>query len=293
MESQKSLGVLGAGNMARALLSQNTLNVSVLNSTNESTQHAAQKIGAQSAQNIEDILNQDLLVLGVKPQRLGEILQNTEITKPIISLLAMTPCDKIREKLKTETSITRLMPTMGSLVQKGLTAIYFENDIPEEIRVVIREVCETTGAIIEFESEHLLEGFTIYSSSMMAIIALLQSEIEKHISSLEKQESLRMLINNFIIEQCSQDGFTDAKTILEKTNEGLEGLFASGKSAEEIIQLVASKGGTTEAMLNFLKIEKGVLEAFFHYPDIYEVQKKFFHVFKESIDIGLKKTGFA
>lgn len=292
MKSQTSLGVLGCGNMASALFHKCENDIRVLNSTNESTQYAAQKIGAQSAKTKEDIVHQDLLVLGVKPQRLSEILQNTKITQPIVSLLAMTTCDKIRKTLGTEASITRIMPTMGSAVDRGLTAIYFEQNTSKEIREAVYKIASSTGKIIELEDEKGMEAFTIHSSSMLAIMAFIKDEIEKHIFNTAKQQEVFELVDQFLITKAQTSGLKDAKIITQQTRDGLLALLEKNYSTEEIVELVASKGGTTEAMLEYLKDDPEVFEDFAHYPDIYEVHQKFFRVLEEAIDIGLKKAGF-
>lgn len=287
----KSIGILGGGNMASAILKECETDISVLNSTNESTHHAAEKIGAQGAQNIDDLLSQDLLMLGVKPQRLGEILKNTEITQPIISLLAMTTCEKIHETLNSISSVTRIMPTMGSKVDKGITALYFEQNTAQEVQDAAKEIALATGKIIELEEEQQIEAFTIYSSSMIAILSLLDEKMKSHIQGKEEQEMVVKEIQEFLISETKKAGLKHSEYIISETYAGLRGLQEIYTS-EEIIALVASKGGTTEAMLEFLKVEDGILEAFFHYPDIHEVHVKFFDIFKEAIDIGLKKAGF-
>lgn len=292
MEAQTSLGVLGCGNMASALLHKGENDIRVLNSTNESTQHAAQKIGAQSAKNIDEILSRDLLMLGVKPQHLGEILQDTEIMHPILSLLAMTTCDKIHKTLGTEASITRIMPTMGSMVDRGLTAVYFEQNVSQEIRDAVREIAFSTGKIIELDDEKSMEAFTIHSSSMLAIMALIKEEIEKHIFDEKQRQEVLDFVNEFLVTTAQKSGLQEAEMITQQTWDGLFALLDAGYSTEKIVELVASKGGTTEAMLEYLKDEPGVFEAFAHYPDIYEVHQKFFSVLREAIDMGLKKAGF-
>lgn len=135
MNTARPLALLGAGNMARALLrgclAKDPTAADRLAATDVSVDARAQvtqKLGVRTfASNVEACRWADTIVLAVKPQVLphvlAEIAGQIAPDKLVISIVAGVTTETIREGLGGHARVVRAMPNMPAVVGASATAI--------------------------------------------------------------------------------------------------------------------------------------------------------------------------
>lgn len=197
-------------------------------------------------------LDADLIIIAVKPQDFQNVAENFKFqlkeNQMVLSIMAGIKIEKIK-KLLHHPLVVRAMPNSPTLLGMGITG-YTAAGISFSQLINIERLLNSTGRSVYLENEELLDGVTALSGSGPAyfyyivdamIKAGVQMGIDENLSKLFVQQTMLgayHLINN------------------------------SDKNLEELIQDVASKGGTTEAALktfneNNLKeiLKDGILNA--------------------------------
>ena len=133
--SGKKLAVLGAGKLGgillRAYLEQKLFapkNVTATVRHEEKAAALAKTLGVTATtDNAEAVRGADIVLLGVKPQVVGEVLKETkpEIDKDalVISVAASVPTTYIEQRLGDKVPVVRAMPNTCSAVGVGMTGI--------------------------------------------------------------------------------------------------------------------------------------------------------------------------
>jgi pyrroline-5-carboxylate reductase len=133
--SGKKLAVLGAGKLGgillRAYLDQKLFTPKNVTATVRHEEKAAairEKLGVNAAtDNARAVREADIVLLGVKPQVVGEVLKEIkpEIGKDtlLISVAASVPTSYIEQRLGDKVPVVRAMPNTCSAVGVGMTGI--------------------------------------------------------------------------------------------------------------------------------------------------------------------------
>ncbi|MBN1609305.1 MAG: pyrroline-5-carboxylate reductase [Polyangiaceae bacterium] len=131
----RRIGLLGAGNMAgaliRGLLASGTVTPAQIRASDvrrERLEQMQTDHGIEtSTSNVDVVRWADVLVLAVKPQVLGSVLDEVagEVAEDttVISLAAGVPCAFIQARLPAGSRIVRSMPNTPALVLRGATAV--------------------------------------------------------------------------------------------------------------------------------------------------------------------------
>jgi pyrroline-5-carboxylate reductase len=80
----------------------------------------ASQIGGEAVSNEEIARRADLVVLAVKPNRLEEVAPQLREAREVVSVLAVTPRDRLRAALPDAEHVLRVMPNVGVEVRKGV-----------------------------------------------------------------------------------------------------------------------------------------------------------------------------
>ncbi|MFA9290649.1 MAG: pyrroline-5-carboxylate reductase [Solirubrobacteraceae bacterium] len=202
----------------------------------------------------EFITEASIIFIAVKPYQFKEVLKEINPfinqTSILISIMAGITLKAILEKISL-TKIVRAMPNLPALSGKGVTGFITSENITIKEKILIKEVLETTGYAFEVTSEDLIDATTAISGSGPGYV---------------------FYFMNAMINAATRLGFSkeEAKNITIKTLEGTTKLFSSDNfSAQEWIEKVSSKGGTTEAAINYMEkhevkinLTDGMLEAY-------------------------------
>lgn len=247
MQNKYRLGIIGAGNMARAIvggiLSSGLLRPSELLISDVDAQKldGFKALGANvTLDNALPATECDYLLLAVKPQSAKSVLdalRGVITAKTVLSIMAGVSIAKLKYALG-ERNYARIMPNTPALVGKGMSAIAFYEDRRDEF---VLDVFRSVGETLEID-ESLFDAVTSLSGSGPAYVYTFA----------------KALIDGGV------DGGLDpdtAKTLAVQTVIGaVEMIKTSDKPIEELIDNVCSKGGTTVEAIKSFK-EDGLADA--------------------------------
>lgn len=176
----------------------------------------------------------DLIILSVKPQDypavsldLKSYLKKSQV---VLSIMAGIPIAQIQSSL-THDLVIRAMPNTPALLGMGMTAFAAAEQVGlSDIRKV-ENLINSTGRAVFLEDEKLLDAVTGLSGSGPAyFFYLIKSMIDAGIAM-----GFDPAMSSLLVKQTMLGSYHLMQT--------------SDKTLDELIQAVASKGGTTEAAL--------------------------------------------
>lgn len=240
----KTLGFIGGGNMAQALLKgllqqgiYQPEQIWVSDVLAERLGFLRRTYGVHTAADNRTAAGQaDIVILAVKPQQMAAVLE--EIAGSIrrgalvISIAAGVRTAKIRSFLP-QNPVIRVMPNTPSMVSAGASALYNAGALPEQMQQALR-IFESVGKAVVAEQEELLDAVTAVSGSGPAYFFLLMEEMLKAAAELGLDEAT-------------------ARTLVLQTAKGAallaEEAVGRGETPDILRKKVTSPGGTTEAAL--------------------------------------------
>lgn len=184
----------------------------------------------------------DLIILSVKPQDFSSVHESLRaVIQPqqvVLSIMAGIPIAQIQEKLN-HPLVIRAMPNTPAMLGMGITGFTAAKEVDGAILRRVENLINATGRSIFLEDESMLDAVTALSGSGPAYF---------------------YYVVKAMIDAGRQMGFDDAVSALlvKQTMLGAYHLInTADKSLDELINAVASKGGTTEAALR--AFENGAL----------------------------------
>ena len=230
-------GFIGFGNLAKAIY-QGLKDEPELTFAYHSKSKMDQDI--RSFETLQELVSYaDVIWLCIKPQDLPEILtQLKEIplkNKIIVSPVAGKKVSFIETYLGKEKSILRIMPNLAVAYQKSVTAVFTNHENTPNMSTV-KSSLSRLGKVVEL-SEEQFDLFTAIFGSGPAFLLTIMQVLKNKIGELGVSE---LQGNDLLIE------------LILGTLSYFNGNRAQ-KSMEDLIKEITSKGGTTEAGLNYLK----------------------------------------
>ncbi|MDE3118029.1 MAG: pyrroline-5-carboxylate reductase [Nitrospirota bacterium] len=252
MAVQKKITLIGAGNMAEALiagmLKGKVATPEQLYATDilpERLTHLQGRYQIKTgADNGEAVAWGNVLILAVEPQTLDDALHLTYrfIKKDslVISVAAGYPIGSLAAHLPPGARIIRAMPNTPSSVGAGVTAIALGPGVAEEDREMAEAIFRSVGTVVTVE-ERLMDAVTGLSGSGPAYVYLIIEALA--------DGGVKAGLPRQTAEQLA------AQTVLGAARMVVE----SGDHPAVLKDRVASPGGTTIAGLH--KLEEGRLRA--------------------------------
>ncbi len=252
------IAIIGGGNMgvtyARAFVRSNivsTDHILIVEKHDEKRAVLKQEGIALLTDDIKaDISNYDIIILAVKPQDFMTMsVQLKAYLKPdqlILSIMAGITIATIAHHLGGHQKIARAMPNTPAQLGFGISAFAIAPEAGQESISIIDTLLETTGKSIFMNDETLIDAVTAMSGSGPAYFYY----FIKHMVEAGKQLGLEEHVASLLAKQTMLGAF--------------QMMVNSKDSLDQMIAMVASKGGTTEAALNMfehLGIGKGIQEA--------------------------------
>lgn len=251
----KNIAFIGSGNMAGAIIggilvksiaTPSQLEVYDVNS--QASARFADKgvVAADSAAHAADFA--DILFMSVKPQNYDEVLSGIKghtSGKVIVSIAAGISTDYIRERLGRDSRVVRVMPNTPLLLGYGATAVSRCETVGDADFEYVKQIFES-GGIVEELPESLMNAVIAVNGSSPAYVYLFaKALIDGAVSYGIDAGAAKRLICQTLIGSAHM-------------------LTDSGKTPDELIKMVSSKGGTTIAALDALyshDFEKSLKEA--------------------------------
>lgn len=130
---------------------------------------------ASFTDNRASVLQADVVVLSVKPQRLDRVLEGlkgaVKDTALVLSIVAGAPIKKIANGL-TQNNIVRSMPNTPAQIGMGITVWTAADVVSEEQRDMARQILGALGEEIFVEEEYYLDMATALSGTGPAYVFL-------------------------------------------------------------------------------------------------------------------------
>ncbi len=230
------IGFIGAGNMAFALakaVKKNKLAKAIIASDvrKERLDFVKKELGISvTNDNKEVIKKSDIIFLAVKPQIMDGVLDEIKGCvdgKLVISIAAGVRLKKLEGKLK-KAKIVRVMPNTPCLVGEMAAGFAVGKKVKDNDIKVVEEILNSAGKAF-YLKEDMLDAVTGLSGSGPAFVArLIEGLIEGGVrSGLSKDVATELALQTFK---------GTAKLLQE-----------SGMTADELVKMVSSPGGTTVA----------------------------------------------
>ena len=200
----------------------------------------AEEVGGEAiGSNAELAREAELVIMAVKPNHLEDVAAEASDAKAVLSLLGATPLAQVSGAFPGAAAM-RLMPNLGVEVGRGVMCLASAPGADQELVRRVRELLDPLGRVVEIGDE-LFDPATAVMGCTPAYLAQVGQAIaaEGAREGLDFDLSFSMMVDT-----------AAATAELLRT-----------RSAEELIEAVASPGGSTEAGLEALRRE-GATTAF-------------------------------
>lgn len=234
------VGLIGCGNMGGAILKGmlakgivSAENVRICDKDISKAKKMAVETGAVHALLDELVLNSDHIIIAVKPQDAEELFGGISKylkAQTVISIMAGKTIGVLGKLASTDVPIARAMPNMAATLGYSITGIAFNRSVKD--KDVINRIFSSIGDVVEVE-EGELDAVTAVSGSGPAYFF--------YIAKAMIDAGVKIGLKKDISEKLVRDTLMGAALIVK---------HSPGKSIDEMIRTVASKGGTTEAAIS-------------------------------------------
>ena len=234
INKNKTIGFIGAGNLGRHAIEKLAGEFLLLVNDPFEDQRIID-LGAKYTE-IKDLADRsEIIFLTIKPNKVEEIshqLKNLLSDQLIISFVAGLEFNKLKTMLGGHENIIRAMPTLGISSGSSPIALYTDLDIDKNNAI---DILNILGRCLKIE-EKQFDAFTSIFGAGPAFIS--------HLS-------------NILSKIAKEHGFIDPEPWIRDILEGTSYIHKSNESNkfENIMDMVASKGGVTEAALNRINSE--------------------------------------
>lgn len=260
-QSNMKIAIIGCGNMgmafANSFIQYNLVSKEELILIEKNKERGdilqEQKAGIVVDTISEKVAVADLIILSVKPQdypsvsaELARFIQPSQI---ILSIMAGIPIANIQASL-SHNLVVRAMPNTPALLGMGMTAFAAASAVGMSDIRKVENLINSTGRAVFLEEEGLLDAVTGLSGSGPAyFFYLIKAMIDAGV-----QMGFEPAMASLLVKQTMLGSYHLMQT--------------SDKTLDELIQAVASKGGTTEAALKTFQenlvaegLQKGIIAA--------------------------------
>ncbi|MCL2724558.1 MAG: pyrroline-5-carboxylate reductase [Polyangiaceae bacterium] len=242
----KTLGFLGAGNMAGALVKgllhakvvpASGIVVSDVKADRLASLHEMHGIRTTN-DNHELVRMSDVIVLSVKPQVIDKVLEavgsGVRPGQLVISIAAGVPISAIESRLPKDAHVVRSMPNTPATALAGATAIAPGSHATDDDLETARALFAAVGCVVTLD-ESLLDAVTGLSGSGPAYVMLMIEALADGGVKVGLHRDTALLL-------AAQTVYGSAKLLLE-----------TGEHPGRLKDMVTSPGGTTIAGLHALE----------------------------------------
>lgn len=235
------IGIIGAGKMGEALLRSIAQRIGpektcFFEKDESRASFIYSQIGSKKLSSSREVYeSSDYTILCVKPDQVADVLKElvgSESDSVLVSIAAGISTDYILSFGNFK--VVRVMPNTPALVQKGMTVIAKSDYVSEDEFKGVVEIFQGLGEVLVLE-EGKMNAVTALSGSGPAFVF-------KFIEAL-KRAGINVGLPADISEKLAVETVIGASELLKQ----------SGKSTSELIEMVASPGGTTIAGLKALE----------------------------------------
>lgn len=207
------------------------------------------------------VKDSDIIILAVKPKHVEDVLTGIKDNtrgKLIISIAAGVTTSFIEKHLEYA-RVIRVMPNTLVLVQQMAAAYCLGKNATKEDEKYVKELFGSMGVIFKVDDEEMMHAVTGLSGSGPAFvyyfIDILAKERSKELVAKEFKDATKQSDASINLIKGMADAGDElgldkdiALKLAEQTTLGAaEMILKTGKPAQELIEMVRSPGGTTNA----------------------------------------------
>ena len=259
---KETIGFIGAGNMATALISglinsdQSASKIIASSPEQEHLEKLSKDFGIKTTNNnLEIVDNSDIVILAVKPNIVQAVIDEikdvaTDKDILIISIAAGVKIEKIESQLGSPMRVIRAMPNTPASIMEGVTAICANSNTQSNDIENAKLLFECVGKIAHI-NEKDIDIFTALIGSGPAYVfylieSLLDSSKNLHLSEEEKKDLLASMISgaanlvlnsdespNVLRKKVTSPGGVTQTAIEEFETEGLKEIIIKSMIAAE------------------------------------------------------------
>ncbi|MGH8514301.1 MAG: pyrroline-5-carboxylate reductase, partial [Gammaproteobacteria bacterium] len=220
MKIQRTIALIGCGNMGRCLLSgliANGCSIQRLRVSDVSADRLRLITNrfpiSTSTDNTRIVQGADVVVLAVKPEVMKTVATTLAAAigrqRPlVISIAAGITTRSLSQWLGLEVAIVRAMPNTPALVGSGAAALFANEFVQEQQREIAEFVLRAVGLTVWLDEETLMDAVTAVSGSGPAYFFLLMELVERSAIGMGLPRDLARLLT-------LQTAFGAAKMALE------------------------------------------------------------------------------
>ena len=253
MTARDTLGFIGAGNMATALIkglissgSYKKEQILATDKSQDSLIKVVETFGVRHCKSNPELASESaVIVLAVKPQNMRDVLEEIKgsIRKDhlIITIAAGIPLKMIQNIIGIDLPMIRVMPNTPALIQEGASALAPGPFAGETEMAAARKIFSAVGIVVEVK-EALMDAVTALSGSGPGyVFRMMECMVEAGTNvGLEQDVALKLVIQTFL----------GAARLADKSEHSLP----------DLRKMVTSPGGTTAAGLRVFQ-ESGLKES--------------------------------
>ena len=243
----RTVAILGVGVMGSTLLAgllrsgRDAADLVITGRNVERAEELAGTYGVRLMSNVDAAVGADTLVLVVKPQDMGGLLDEiSDHVRPgtlVVSLAAGITTGFLEERLPEGTAVVRVMPNTPALVDEGMAAISPGKHCDEGHLSEAEELLRSCGKVLRVPEKHLDAVTAISGSGPAYIFYVVEAMIEAGVLlGMPRATSTELVVQTLY----------GAATMLKET----------GQHPTVLREQVSSPGGTTMAALRQLDDHK-------------------------------------
>lgn len=193
-----------------------------------------------------DLASPEMIVLAMKPQMMAQALpplvKVSRRDTVWLSIAAGISVRWLQDAIAKDAPIIRTMPNTPAAIGRGVTAMFTGEGVPDQMAELARSLLVVIGKVVVLDDEADMDAVTAVSGSGPAYIFHLKEALEgAAINAGLKPELAAILAEQTII---------GAAALMDQSKE----------SAAQLRVNVTSPGGTTQAALDVLMAEDGLLK---------------------------------
>ena len=182
----------------------------------------------------------DIIIFAIKPQATEKVIneyKNFEFKKNscIVSIIAGKKINFFDKNIKNSFQLARIMPNMPALISQGISCVVANKNFSKTNKVKINKLFSKVGKILWLKNEKQIDMATAISGSGPGYIFTIIDAFEKASQKIgfSKKISRELVLSTLL----------GSAKLMQKTN----------KEASQLANVIAVKGGTTEAGIKELK----------------------------------------
>jgi pyrroline-5-carboxylate reductase len=231
------IGIIGAGTMGEAFIAALIRSglqpsaIAIVVRRQERGQELVNKYGVEVVGLAETISSSDVLLLGIKPQGLSDLLPeiapHLKAQTLVISLLAGKTIAAISEGLNGHKSIVRVMPNTPTLVGKGMAGYSLANGVTEDQKKFVDQLLTATGKslLIPEELQNALTGTS--GSGPAYFFRFVEAMIDGAVAlGISREDATTLTVQTIVGSAAMLEESGDSPTLLREKVTSLKGATA-------------------------------------------------------------------